>query len=266
MESLLESKVNLNLYGERRLAGKVAIVSGGSRGIGDAIVRRFAQEGASVVFTYNKNRELAQKIVSDLKEENYLAECLPCSLQDARSVQAVVDQTVEKFGRVDILVNNAGIIRDGLFLAMEESSWNEVMSTNVGGAFLFTKAVSEHMVFQKKGRIVNLSSVVSEIGGVGQANYAASKGAINSFTKALAVELAPKGITVNAIAPGLVATEMIENVKGLAGDLTKRVPCGRFALPSEIASLVTFLASDEAEYITGQVIVIDGGLSLQSRR
>ncbi len=264
MESVLDPKTSVN--GKGRLAGKVAIITGGSRGIGDAIVRKFAAEGASVVFTYNKNKESAEKTVNELKQKNCVVECHPCSLSDSQSVRSVVDKTIEKFGKVDILVNNAGIIRDGLFLTMDESAWMEVLNTNVGGAFLFSKAVCEQMVFQKKGRIINMSSVVSKTGSVGQANYVASKGAINSLTKALAAELASKGITVNAIAPGLVQTEMIENVKGLTGDLTKRIPCGRFADPDEIASLITFLASDEASYITGQVIVIDGGLSLQSRR
>ncbi|MBI4971729.1 MAG: 3-oxoacyl-ACP reductase FabG [Candidatus Omnitrophica bacterium] len=264
MKTAQEPQINLN--GRKKLEGKVAIISGGSRGIGDAIVRKFAREGASVVFTYNKNKESAEKIVNDLAAENISVTCLPCSLQDSASVQAVVDKTIEKFDRVDILVNNAGIIRDGLFMTMEEDTWKDVINTNVGGTFLFSKGVCEHMMFQKKGRIINMSSVVSQIGSVGQANYVASKGAINALTRALAAEFASKGITVNAIAPGLVATEMIENVKGLAGDLTKRIPCGRFADPDEVAALIVFLASDEAGYITGQVITIDGGLSLNARR
>ena len=250
----------------KRLEGKVAIISGGSRGIGEAIVRQFVAEGAIVIFTYNKNQELAEKIKSSLKDCDGRLQYYPCSLQDAASVRSVVDKTLEAYERLDILVNNAGVIRDGLFLTMSQDSCNEVMSTNAGGAFLFTKAVCEHMVFQKKGRIINMSSIASLSGSVGQANYAASKGAINSFTKALAAELAGKGVTVNAIAPGLIQTEMIENIKGLAGDLTKRIPCGRFGNPSEIAQLAAFLASDDAAYITGQVIAIDGGLTLASRR
>ncbi|MBI4398509.1 MAG: 3-oxoacyl-ACP reductase FabG [Candidatus Omnitrophica bacterium] len=260
------STTEIHSNGRKRLEGDVAIVSGGSRGIGSAVVRKLASEGASVVFTYNQNKESAEKIVSELRAAGAQVECLPCSIRDGESVKKVVEGTLEKFGRVDILVNNAGIIRDGLFLTMEEDAWNDVLNTNVGGTFLFSKAVCEHMVFQKKGRIINMSSMVSKTGSVGQANYAASKGAINAFTKALAAELASKGVTVNAVAPGLVATEMIENVKGLAGDLTKRIPCGRFAEPEEVASLISFLASKEAAYITGQVILIDGGLSLQARR
>jgi 3-oxoacyl-[acyl-carrier protein] reductase len=253
--------------GSKNLSGKVAVVSGGSRGIGEAIVRQLAACGANVVFTYNKNKALAEKTVSEISQDNSSKViAAPCSLQDSRTIQSVVDLAIENFDKVDILVNNAGIIRDGLFMGMDEASWNEVISTNLGGTYFFTKAVCEHMVFQKYGRIINISSVVSQIGGIGQANYAASKGAINSFSKALATELAGKGVTVNAVAPGMIETEMIENVKGLAGDLTKRIPCGRYGKPSEIAALVAFLASEEAGYINGQVITIDGGLSLQSRR
>ncbi len=248
-----------------RLKDKVALVSGGSRGIGEAIVRKLVSEGAHVVFTYNTNKERAESICSELGSDTSKVIAYPCSLEDKSSIQAVVDQTLEQFETLDILVNNAGIIRDGLFLAMDDKDWADVIQANLGGTYFFSKAVCQQMLFQKKGRIINLSSVVSLIGGIGQANYAASKGAINSMTKALAAELSGKGITVNAVAPGLIETEMIQNLKSLVGDLKKKVPCGRFGEPSEIASLVAFLASDEAAYITGQIITIDGGISLQSR-
>jgi len=249
----------------KRLSGKVALVTGGSRGIGEAIVRKLVEEGASVVFTYNKNKDLAEKIVSELSNDETKVIAEACSLQEPKTIQQVIDRTIEQLERIDILVNNAGMIRDGLFMGMEDKDWEDVISTNLGGTYRFSKAVCQQMMFQRSGRIINMSSVVGEIGGVGQANYAASKGGINSLTKALATELGGKGITVNAVAPGLIETEMIENIKNLAGDLTKRIPCRRFGQPSEIASLVAFLASDEAAYITGQIISIDGGISLQSR-
>lgn len=245
---------------------KVALVTGGSRGIGAAIVRRLAESGAKVYFTYNASKDEADKIVSSLKSKTQVA-ALACDVRKKEDIERVVDGILEKEETLDILVNCAGIIRDGLFLAMADEDWQDVLETNLGSVYHFCKAVTRPMMMQGGGRIVNISSVIAEVGGLGQTNYAASKGAVNAFTRSLALELAAKKITVNAVAPGMVKTAMSEAARAAYGEkIMEKIPLGSFAEPDEIASVAVFLASDEAGYITGQILTVDGGLSLLGRR
>lgn len=248
------------------MKGKVALVTGGSRGIGAAIVKRLAHEGAKVYFTYNASKDEAEKIVSSLKNKAQVT-ALACDVRKKEDIERVVDGILEKEETLDILVNSAGIIRDGLFLAMADEDWQDVLDTNLGSVYHFCKAVTRQMMMQGGGRIVNISSVIAEVGGFGQTNYAASKGAVNAFTRSLALELAPKKITVNAVAPGMVKTSMSEAARSAFGEkIMEKIPLGSFAEPEEIASVAVFLASDEAGYITGQILTVDGGLSLLGRR
>ncbi|MGH7198276.1 MAG: 3-oxoacyl-ACP reductase FabG [Candidatus Omnitrophota bacterium] len=245
---------------------KVVLVTGGSRGIGASIVKRFANEEAKVYFTYRQSREEAEALAAALgKPQNVTY--FSCDVRRKTDAEEAVGRILEKEDRLDVLVNNAGVIRDGLFLTLPDEDWAEVLETNLGGVYNFCKAVGRQMLMQRQGRIINLSSVVGERGNVGQANYAASKGAINAFTKALAAEFASKNVTVNAVAPGFVETRMSGAAREALGEKIKeRIPLGDFAQPEEIAAVVAFLASDQARYITGQVITVDGGLSLLSRR
>ena len=245
------------------LAGKVALVTGASRGIGRAIARAFAAEGAKVAIVYNRSPGPADQLVQEITQQGGEAAAFQVDVKDFAAAQQLVDQTVEKWGQIDILVNNAGVIRDKLFVTMDPDDWNEVVNTNLGGAFNFSRAAGVLMMRARKGKIINISSVAGQFGGRGQVNYAASKGAINALTRSLAAELAPRNVTVNAIAPGLIETEMSETVRKLIGDETKKIiPLKRCGKPEEIAALAVFLASPAADYITGQVITIDGGLSL----
>jgi 3-oxoacyl-[acyl-carrier protein] reductase len=249
-----------------RFSGKVALVTGGSRGIGRAVVVRLAGEGAAVHFTYRSSAEEARALAASLTKSGRVT-AVECDVRKKDAIDAAVDALVEKEGRLDILVNSAGIIRDGLFLSLSEEDWSEVLDTNLGGTWHFCKAAARQMMAQRSGRIVNLSSIVGGLGGYGQANYAASKGAINALTKSLACELASRGITVNAVSPGMVRTDMSEAARSAFGDkIREKIPLGSFAEPEEIAAAVAFLASDEARYITGQVITVDGGISLLGRR
>ncbi len=249
-----------------RFKDQVVLVTGGSRGIGAAVVRRFAKEKAKVHFTYRASKDAAEKLVRSL-EDGSVVRAWPCDVRDAGDVKRVVEGVLEIEQRIDVLVNNAGVIKDGLFLAMRREDWDEVIDTNLGGVYHFCRQVVRTMVMQRQGRIVNISSVVGELGGYGQTNYAASKGAVNAFTKALASELASRNVTVNAVAPGMVNTEMSDAARSAFGEKIKeRIPVGSFAEAEEIAAAVAFLASAEARYITGQILTVDGGLSLLSRK
>lgn len=242
---------------------KVALVTGGSRGIGRAIVTAFAKEGAKVAFVYRGSVEGARTLCEEVQQTGSEPLALQADVAEFQAAQECVAKTLDRFGRLDILVNNAGIIKDGLFLQMDKTQWDSVLQTNLGGTFNFCRAVVEPMFRQRRGRIINISSVAADRVNRGQANYAASKGAINSFTRALAVELASRNITVNAIAPGFIETDMSEPVRAMAGDLIKKViPMRRFGTPEDVARVALFLASDDSAYITGQVIFVDGGLSL----
>jgi 3-oxoacyl-[acyl-carrier protein] reductase len=245
------------------LEGKVAVVTGGGRGIGAAIVRRLAQEGAAVVFCDIALDEETERLVQEVTAKGGTVRALAADVRKQEDAERVVQAAQEEFGRVDVLVNNAGVIRDKLVLMMTPEEWDLVLGVNLTGVYNFSKAAAEVMLRQRSGKIINMSSVAGASGGRGQANYAASKGGINAFTRALALEMAKRNITVNAVAPGVVVTSLSKNVRTLTKDAIKgMVPLGRYAEPEDIAGVVLFLASPAADYITGQVITVDGGLSL----
>jgi 3-oxoacyl-[acyl-carrier protein] reductase len=246
-----------------RLKDQVALVTGGSRGIGRGIVKAFAAEGARVAFVYRGNQAAADGLVQELALAGASALALQADVTDANAAQQCIERIEKEWGRFDILVNNAGIIRDDLFVRMEPDAWQSVLQTNLGGTYNFCRAVAYTLMRQRRGRIINVSSVAAEHVNQGQTNYAASKGAINAFTRALAVELASRGVTVNAIAPGFIETDMSEAVRNKAGDMIKKIiPMRRLGQPEDIAHVAVFLASADASYITGQVLTVDGGLSL----
>ncbi len=246
-----------------KLAGKVAVVTGGSRGIGKAIVWALAREGAKVAFVYRSNQEAAEQLVKDLELDQREALAIQADVADKAQADAVVEQVLEKWETIDILVNNAGIIRDGLLATMNEENWQNVIQTNLSSVYNFSQAVIRTMMSARSGRIVNMSSVAARYGNSGQANYAASKGGIEGFTRCLATEVARRGITVNAVAPGFIETDMTEAVRNAAGaEIKKHIPTRRLGQPEDIANAVLFLAGDEASYITGQVLAVDGGLTL----
>ncbi len=246
------------------IAGKTAIVTGGSRGIGRAIVLLFAAEGADVTFFYRDNDAAADDVVAAGRANGRKIAAIKVDIRDSRACSAVVDGVAERCGRIDILVNNAGTIRDNPLAAFDDDDVDAVIDTNVKGVFNVTRAVAPHMISKRAGRIVNISSVAGDKGGRGQTNYAASKGAINAFTRALAVELAPRKINVNCVAPGVIETEMSADVREMAGDEVKsRILLRRYGKPEEIAYAVWFLASAYANYVTGQVLSIDGGFKME---
>lgn len=246
-----------------KLAGRVALVTGGSRGIGKAIVWALAREGARVAFVYQSNKEAADKLVSDLQLDQREALALRADVAKKPEADDVVAKVLEKWEKIDILVNNAGIIRDGLLATMSPENWQQVIDTNLTGTYNFCHAVMRPMMSARYGRIVNMSSVASHTANPGQANYAASKGGVEGLTRCLATEIARRGITVNAVAPGFIETDMTVAVRNAAEDMIKkRIPCRRLGQPEDIASAVLFLAGEEASYITGQVITVDGGLTL----
>ena len=246
------------------LAGKSVLVTGGSRGIGRAIVELFAGEGAHVSFFYRGNAQAAQDVVARMRDAGREVVAEAVDVTDAAACQAAVERLAERTERIDVLVNNAGVIRDNPLAALEDDDIRTVLDTNIGGVFNVTRAVVPYMVMQRAGAIVNVSSVAGEKGGRGQTNYAASKGAVNAFTRALAVELAPRKIRVNAVAPGVIDTEMSKDVREMAGDEAKaRILMKRYGTAQDVAYGVWFLASDYASYVTGQVFHIDGGFKLE---
>ena len=246
------------------LPGKVVIVTGGSRGIGRAIVELFAAEGADVTFVFRANAAAAAEVVDAGRAAGQLITAEQADVRDADACAAVVERVAERCERIDVLVNNAGIIRDNLLGFLETDDVRAVLDTNVAGVFNITRAVVPHMIARRAGTIVNVSSVAGDKGGRGQTNYAASKGAINAFTRALAVELAPRRITVNAVAPGVIDTEMSAALRERASEeVTSRILLRRVGTPMEVAYAVGFLASRYAAYITGQVLHVDGGFKME---
>jgi len=246
------------------LAGKVALVTGGSRGIGRAIVERLAGDGVDVVFFFRGNAEAAREVVAAVTAAGGKAEPMQVDIADTALVSAAIEQVIGSRGRIDILVNNAGVVRDNLLALLSDEDIGTVLNTNVGGVFNVTRAVVPHMISKRSGRIINLSSVAGEKPGRGQANYAASKGAINAFTRAMAVELASRKITVNCVAPGVIETEMSQQVRDLAGDEVKaRILLRRYGQAQDVAHAVWFLASRFADYITGEVLHVDGGFKME---
>ncbi|HEX4592349.1 MAG TPA: 3-oxoacyl-ACP reductase family protein [Gemmataceae bacterium] len=246
------------------LQDRTALVTGGSRGIGRAVVQTLAAAGAKVAFVFRGSREAADSLVAEVTGSGGTALAVQGDVADPATAPRCVAEVLEKWGRLDILVNNAGVIRDGLFVRMDADAWNQVIQTNLNGTFHFCRAAVEPMVFkQRYGRIINVSSVAAEYVNAGQTNYSASKGAVNALTRALAVEVAGRNVTVNAIAPGFIETDMSEAVRNKAGDVIKKmIPMKRIGKPDDIAQVALFLAGPSAGYVTGQVITVDGGLSL----
>jgi len=238
---------------------QVAIVTGASRGIGRAIALQLAEKGAKIVVNYASSSTAAEKVVSEIIALGGEAIALQADVSQAGQVEDMVNKTLETFNRIDLLVNNAGITRDTLLLRMKLEDWQAVIDTNLTGVFLCTKAVSKIMLKQRLGRIINISSVAGQMGNPGQANYSAAKAGVIGFTKTVAKELASRGITVNAVAPGFIQTDMTSEIK--AEGILQYIPLGRFGKPEEIAGMVSFLATDPAAaYITGQVFNVDGGM------
>ena len=248
---------------EKSLAGKSALVTGASRGIGRAIALKLSSLGAKIAINFAGNLAKAQEVKDAIESSGGEAILVQGNVADFETVQSIVKTVTENFGTIDILVNNAGITRDNLLIKMSETDFDEVTATNLKGVFNCTKAVARLMMKQRGGRIVNLSSVVGIIGNAGQANYAAAKAGIIGFTKSVAKELAARNITVNAIAPGFIATDMTDVLSDKAKEeLMKGIPAGRIGAAEDVANLAAFLVSDEAAYITGQVISVDGGMAM----
>lgn len=244
-------------------SGKAAVVTGGSRGIGRAVCLELAKGGANVVLCYAGNEAAANDTAAACEALGARALAVRCNVAEAGEVKALMDAAVQAFGRIDILVNNAGITRDGLLMMMKDEDFDAVINANLKGTFLCMKAVSRLMMRQRYGRIVNLSSVVGLRGNAGQVNYAASKAGVVGMTKSLAKELASRGVTVNAVAPGFIETDMTAAMTDAAKTATlTSIPIQKLGAPEDVARAVAFLASDEAAYITGQVLAVDGGMAM----
>lgn len=245
------------------LSGKNALVTGASRGIGSAIARELADRGAHVVVNYNGSKEAAEQTVSAIKAAGGSAEAYACDVSDFEACAAMTAELFARLGHIDILVNNAGITRDGLLMKMSEEDFDAVLDTNLKGCFHTIRHMSRYFLKQKSGKIINISSVSGLLGNAGQANYSASKAGVIGLTKAVARELASRGITVNAVAPGYVETDMTNALtEGQKEKLIGQIPLGRAGQAADIAKAVAFLASDDAAYITGQVLSVDGGMAI----
>lgn len=243
------------------LEGKTAIVTGGSRGIGKAIALKLAELGANIVVNYTRNPQRAEEVVQAIEGMGKKAMAVKADVSNKDEIDELIKVTEEKFSTIDILVNNAGITKDTLFMRMKEEDWDSVIDINLKGTYNCTKTVIKKMIKQKSGRIINMASVVGITGNIGQANYAASKAGIIGFTKSIAKELATRGIHVNAVAPGFIQTDMTDVLSDEIKDqIIDKIPMKQLGKPEDVANVVAFLCSDEARYITGQVINVDGGM------
>ena len=245
------------------MSEKIAVVTGGSRGIGAAIAKKLASRGMTVIINYCGSEDRALAVKSEIEAAGGQAEAWRCDVSDCGQCESFVKAVMEKYGRIDVLVKNAGITRDGLMMRMSDEDFSRVIDTNLKGTFYMMRFASRHMLKAKKGRIINMASVVGLMGNAGQVNYAASKAGVIGATKSAAKELASRGITVNAIAPGFIDTEMTGALsEKVQEQILTQIPLGTFGKPEDIANCAAFLASDEAAYITGQVIQVDGGMCM----
>lgn len=245
------------------LTNKIALITGASRGIGRQIALTFAGYGAVVIINYNGSKEKAEQVAEEIREMGGQAECIPCSVADEEGCKAMIAYILEKYGRLDILVNNAGITRDNLLMKISEEDFDAVVDTNLKGTFHTIKYTYRAFLKQRGGRIINLTSVTGLLGNAGQANYAASKAGVIGLTKSVARELASRGVTVNAIAPGFIDTEMTQAMSDAAKEAAvAQIPMKKVGEPEDIAEMAAFLASDKAKYITGQIISVDGGMHM----
>jgi|TARA_Y100000589_G_scaffold173752_1_gene164927 3-oxoacyl-[acyl-carrier protein] reductase len=243
----------------RTLDGQTALVTGASRGIGRAVALALAEAGAEVVVNYSSSPDAADAVVGEITGSGGRAYALQANVADEEAVNDLIKTVIERSGRIDVLVNNAGITRDGLLMRMKTEDWQSVINLNLSGVFLCTRAVTRPMLKQKSGRIINITSVVGLMGNAGQSNYAAAKAGVVGFTRSTAKEMASRGITVNAVAPGFIATDMTKDLD--AEGILAAIPLGRFGTPEQVAGAVRFLAADPASaYITGQVLQVDGGM------
>ncbi|MFK9092390.1 3-oxoacyl-[acyl-carrier-protein] reductase [Bacillus salipaludis] len=243
------------------LAGKAALVTGASRGIGREIALELARQGANVAVNFAGSEAKANEVVDEIKALGRDAFAVKCNVSNSEEVAEMVKGTIDRFGKIDILVNNAGITKDNLLMRMKEEEWDDVLNINLKGVFLCTKAVTRQMMKQRVGRIINIASIVGVSGNPGQANYVAAKAGVIGLTKTTAKELASRNITVNAIAPGFITTDMTDKLsEEVKSEMLKQIPLARLGEPKDIAKLTTFIASDDSSYITGQTFHVDGGM------